>query len=152
MRRSGACRVNERGDVKVADFGLSRDLLLRDYYRSDCGGGGGGGGTTPVPVRWLAPESLDASVFTTMTDVVRTGPMSVSHVLPPRHLCSSIHPGPTLPLAGSDTQLALFSSSIANKTVHTHRASVHQAAKLVATLLRVTASLAKSNGSLPPGL
>ena len=41
------------------------------------------------------------------------------------------------------------------QTVHTHRASVHQAAKLVAVLLRaagVTAGLAESNGSLPPGL
>jgi len=37
----------------------------------------------------------------------------------------------------------------------THGASVHQAAKLVAALLRVvgvTAGLAESNGSLPPGL
>ena len=57
--------MNERGDVKVADFGLSRELLLRDYYRSD------GGGMTPVPVRWLAPESLEASLFTTMSDAVR---------------------------------------------------------------------------------
>jgi len=41
------------------------------------------------------------------------------------------------------------------QTVHTHRASVHQAAKLVAALLRVatvTVGLAESNGSLPPGL
>ena len=41
------------------------------------------------------------------------------------------------------------------QTVHTHRASVHPAAKLVAALLRVagvTAGLAESNGSLPPGL
>jgi len=41
------------------------------------------------------------------------------------------------------------------QTVHTHRASVHQAAKLVATLLRVagvTAGLVKSNGSLLPSL
>jgi len=41
------------------------------------------------------------------------------------------------------------------QTVHTHRASVHQAAKLVAALLRVagvTAGLVKDNGSLPPGL
>ena len=41
------------------------------------------------------------------------------------------------------------------RTVHTHRASVHQAAKLVAAVLRVagvTAGLAESNGSLPPGL
>jgi len=38
---------------------------------------------------------------------------------------------------------------------HTYRASVYQAAKLVAALLRVakvTAGLAESNGSLPPGL
>ena len=43
------------------------------------------------------------------------------------------------------------------QTVHTDRASVHQAAKLVAALLKVaevTAGLAEStcNGSLPPGL
>jgi len=71
MMASCECRVDERGDVKVADFGLSRELLLRDYYRSD------GSGTTPVPVRWLAPESLEASVFTTMSDVVRINPPSL---------------------------------------------------------------------------
>ena len=41
------------------------------------------------------------------------------------------------------------------QTVHTHRASVHQAAKLVAALLRVarvTVDLVESNCSLPPGL
>jgi len=41
------------------------------------------------------------------------------------------------------------------QTVHTHCASVHQAAKLVAALLRVagvTVGLAESKGSLPPGL
>jgi len=41
------------------------------------------------------------------------------------------------------------------QTVYTRRASVHQAAKLVAALsrvARVTAGLAESNGSLSPGL
>jgi len=41
------------------------------------------------------------------------------------------------------------------QTVHTRCASVHPAAKLAATLLRVarvTAALAERNGSLPPGL
>jgi len=45
--------------------------------------------------------------------------------------------------------------TVLGKSVHTHRASVHQAAKLVAALLRVariTAGLAESKGSLPPGL
>jgi len=47
-----------------------------------------------------------------------------------------------------------LSGNSLRQTVHTHRASVHQAAKLVEALLRVvgvTASLAESNGSLPPG-
>ena len=50
---------------------------------------------------------------------------------------------------------AMLSGNSHRQTVHTHRASVHQAAKLVAALLRVarvTAGLAESNGSLPPGL
>jgi len=41
------------------------------------------------------------------------------------------------------------------QTVYTNHASVHQAAKFVADLLRVvgvTAGLAESNGSLPLGL
>jgi len=47
----------------------------------------------------------------------------------------------------------MLSGNSLKQTVHTHCASVHQAAKLVAALLRVagvTADLAKSNGSLPP--
>jgi len=50
---------------------------------------------------------------------------------------------------------ATLSDNSLRQTVHTHRASVHYAAKLVAALLRVarvTAGLAESNGSLPPGL
>jgi len=45
--------------------------------------------------------------------------------------------------------------TVLSKHVHTHRASVHQAAKLVAALLMVagvTAGLAESSGSLPLGL
>jgi len=48
-----------------------------------------------------------------------------------------------------------LSDTSLRQTVHTHRASVHQAVKLVAALLwvaGVTAGLAESNGSLPPGL
>jgi len=51
--------------------------------------------------------------------------------------------------------VATLSGNSLRQTVQTHCASVHQAAKLVAALLRVagaTAGLAESNGSLPPGL
>jgi len=54
--------------------------------------------------------------------------------------------GPASKIAG-----ATLSSNSLRQTVHTHCASVHQAAKLVAALLRVagvTAGLAESNGSL----
>jgi len=50
---------------------------------------------------------------------------------------------------------ATLSGISLRQTIHIHRASVHQAAKLVAALARVarvTAGLAESNGSLPPGL
>jgi len=53
------------------------------------------------------------------------------------------------------TALVTLSGNSLRQTVHTHCASVHQAAKLVAALLRVarvTAGLAESNGSLPPSL
>jgi len=51
--------------------------------------------------------------------------------------------------------VATLSGSSLRQTVHTHRASVHQAAKLVAALLRVagvTQAWGESNGSLPSGL
>jgi len=50
---------------------------------------------------------------------------------------------------------ATLSGNSLRQSVHTHCASVHQAAKLVSALLRVagvTAGLAESNGSLPSGL
>jgi len=50
---------------------------------------------------------------------------------------------------------ATLSGNSLRQTVHTHYASVHQVAKLVAALLRVagiTAGLAECNGNLPPGL
>jgi len=52
------------------------------------------------------------------------------------------------------TQAQTARVQIATLSGNTHCASVHQAAKLVAALLRVagvTAGLAESNGSLPPG-
>jgi len=49
----------------------------------------------------------------------------------------------------------MLSGNSLRQTVHTHHASVHQAAKMVTALLSVaslTAGLVESNGSLPLGL
>lgn len=47
--------------VKIGDFGLARDLYEGDYYLQE--------GQTPMPVRWMAPESLSHQMFTVKSDV-----------------------------------------------------------------------------------
>ena len=65
------------------------------------------------------------------------------------------HSGLRRSRAGVQIAATTLSGNSLRQAVHTHRASVHQAAKLVAVLLRVagvTAGLAESDGSLPSGL
>lgn len=57
------CRLDECMHVKVADFGLSRDIYERDYYSSD-------NRKNKLPVKWMAPESLEKGIYTSKTDVV----------------------------------------------------------------------------------
>lgn len=47
---------------KLSDFGLSRNVGTSDYYRRD------GSTSAPIPVRWMAPETLDDNVSTIMSD------------------------------------------------------------------------------------
>ncbi len=56
-------RLNQDLMVKVADFGLSRDIYTREYYRTEDKG-------AKLPVKWMAVESLTKAVFTTKSDVV----------------------------------------------------------------------------------
>ena len=49
--------------VQVADFGLSRDIYERDYYSSD-------DHRAKLPVKWMAPESLEKGIYNIKTDVV----------------------------------------------------------------------------------
>jgi deleted-in-malignant-brain-tumors protein 1 len=56
------CMLHGNMNVKVSDFGLSRVITAgSDYYRCEKG--------RPLPVKWMAPESLTVGLFTTFTDV-----------------------------------------------------------------------------------
>jgi len=81
-----------------------------------------------------------------MTYLVQRGWLGIRMV----SVLDSVAEGP-----GLKSQSRRCRITVLGKLLTTHCASVHQAAKLVAALLRVTgvtAGLAKSNGSLPPGL
>ncbi|KAI3357075.1 hypothetical protein L3Q82_015452 [Scortum barcoo] len=54
------CMVAHDLTVKIGDFGMTRDIYEKDYYRK--------GGDGLLPVRWMAPESLKDGVFTTHSD------------------------------------------------------------------------------------
>ncbi|XP_067935421.1 hepatocyte growth factor receptor-like isoform X1 [Watersipora subatra] len=57
------CMVDEDYVVKIADFGLSHDIYENDYYRTD------ENSTKPLPVKWMAIESLNTGKFTPESDV-----------------------------------------------------------------------------------
>lgn len=56
------CMLDANYRVKVADFGLSRDIYETSYYSTKHKG-------TKLPVKWMALESLMKGVFNEKTDV-----------------------------------------------------------------------------------
>ena len=67
-------RLDENMMVKVADFGLSHDIYISDYYVMK------ESGSAHLPVKWFAPEALFGKMFTEKSDVVSTVATSYIHV------------------------------------------------------------------------
>jgi serine/threonine protein kinase len=53
--------VSEDCVLKIADFGLARDVHMHEYYRKTTDG--------RLPVKWMAPEALFQRVYTSQSDV-----------------------------------------------------------------------------------
>ncbi|XP_071565414.1 fibroblast growth factor receptor homolog 1 isoform X3 [Temnothorax nylanderi] len=53
--------VSDEYVLKIADFGLARDIHCHDYYRKTTDG--------RLPVKWMAPEALFHRIYTTQSDV-----------------------------------------------------------------------------------
>uniref|UniRef100_A0A673IV46 Fibroblast growth factor receptor n=1 Tax=Sinocyclocheilus rhinocerous TaxID=307959 RepID=A0A673IV46_9TELE len=71
--------VTESNVMKIADFGLARDVHNIDYYKKTTNG--------RLPVKWMAPEALFDRVYTHQSDVKKT------HYFPHTvHYCCSSMP------------------------------------------------------------
>ncbi|XP_060079216.1 hepatocyte growth factor receptor-like [Ylistrum balloti] len=55
------CMLDENFFARVADFGLSRDIYSNHYYSSD--------NKKKLPVKWMAPESLEKGKYSSKSDV-----------------------------------------------------------------------------------
>ena len=56
------CRIDGDYNVKVADFGLTKDVYDRNYYRAIK--------NEKVPARWMPLESLVNGMWSEKSDVV----------------------------------------------------------------------------------
>ncbi|XP_071952416.1 inactive tyrosine-protein kinase transmembrane receptor ROR1-like [Antedon mediterranea] len=55
------CLVGDNLTIKIADFGLSRDIYSTDYYHMQ--------GQVLLPIRWMSPEAILYGRFSTESDV-----------------------------------------------------------------------------------
>uniref|UniRef100_A0A672K153 receptor protein-tyrosine kinase n=1 Tax=Sinocyclocheilus grahami TaxID=75366 RepID=A0A672K153_SINGR len=55
------CLVGTNNTIKIADFGMSRNLYRGDYYRIQ--------GRAVLPIRWMSWESILLGKFTMASDV-----------------------------------------------------------------------------------
>ena len=62
----GFDRLDEEFRVRVADFGLARDIYEKEYYSSE-------NKKAKLPVKWMALESLEKGTYSSKTDVVSAG-------------------------------------------------------------------------------
>ena len=57
-------RIDDNNIIKVADFGLTEDIYMANYFKQD------DSTSVKLPIKWLAPEGIHDGIFSEKTDVV----------------------------------------------------------------------------------
>lgn len=76
----GLHRLDRELRVKVADFGLCRDIYEKGYYHSD--------NKKKLPIRWMAIESIEKGTYTSKSDVVRWEKLKSEKIL--TYICQTL--------------------------------------------------------------
>ena len=58
-------RIDDKYNIKVADFGLSEEVYAKNYFRQDKSDN-----YVKLPFKWMALESLHDGIFSEKTDMV----------------------------------------------------------------------------------
>ena len=61
--------MDDNNIIKVADFGLSEDVYLSNYFKQGKKGDNSGN-PIKLPVKWMAIESLQDGIFSEKSDTV----------------------------------------------------------------------------------
>ena len=59
-------RIDGNGVIKVSDFGLTEDMYGTNYFRRK----GDSVSEEKVPLRWMAPKSIERNIYSEASDVV----------------------------------------------------------------------------------
>ncbi|CAI8047951.1 Tyrosine-protein kinase transforming protein SEA [Geodia barretti] len=59
------CMIDWNDVIKVSDFGLTEDMYSYNYFRPKSTKGG----EEKLPIKWMAPESIETNIFNETTDV-----------------------------------------------------------------------------------
>ena len=65
-----------QGVIKIADFGLTEDMYTTRYYRQEKSKEGA---DEKVPIKWMAPESIENYIYNEKTDVVSICTLCINH-------------------------------------------------------------------------